>query len=107
MDSAHHHFHPPFPEGIGDLISPGSGGSERRDAHQIDLPIEIDGFYTLVRNRDLYVPWCIGRNHAQIERWGKGLRPERIEEALLNKADVSRVKGIIRIDQFNSHFRKK
>jgi hypothetical protein len=106
MDSTHHHLHSPLPVRIGYLISPGSGGSETRDAHQINFLLEIDGVHAFIRNRNLDIPWRIARNHAQIERWGIGLSPQRIEEALLKKADVRRVQGIIRVDQFNSHVRK-
>ncbi len=104
MDSPHHHLYPPFPETIGDLISPGSRGGETRNANHIDFHIEIDGIYTLIGNRDLDVPRCIRSNHAQIERWGIGLGFQGTEETLLKKGNVGRINGVVGIDQFNSHF---
>ena len=60
MDSHHYHFHPPFPEGIGDLISPGRSGREARNADQIDFLSEAEKngalhdlslFYTLTSSK--------------------------------------------------------
>ncbi len=102
MDTTHDYRHLALAKSICNLIGPGSAVSVSGKAYKVYILVEINGFHTLIGNGYLDILGGVCGDHAEIERWRVGLCPPR-KEPLLEKGDIGRIRGVIWIDQLNSH----
>ena len=100
MDTAHDNRYIPLAKSICDLVGPGRGVGLSGKAYKDYILIEINGLYKLIGDGYLDILRCMRQSYRDCG--GVRLCLQR-KEAFLQKRDICRIRGVIRIDQFNSH----